>query len=168
MICKYPTPPPPSSRLPLHFVGFLFSLGWSLFFFWLHWVFIVPHELYLAAVHRLLWLQSSYHSTKAQWCWHESPLAAAHRLRCSVARSILVTQPGLNLCPLNWRADSKPADHQVNLFEVQICGLPWWLSGKESACQCRRHRFDPWPGKILCATEQISPCAATTGPMCCI
>ena len=23
-------------------------------------------------------------------------------------------------------------------------GLLWWLSGKESACQCRRHRFDPW------------------------
>ena len=22
-------------------------------------------------------------------------------------------------------------------------GLPWWLSGKESACKCRRHRFDP-------------------------
>ena len=22
------------------------------------------------------------------------------------------------------------------------------LSGKESACQCRRHRFDPWVGKI--------------------
>ena len=30
-------------------------------------------------------------------------------------------------------------------------GLPRWLSGKESACQCRRHRrcgFDPWVGKI--------------------
>ena len=27
-------------------------------------------------------------------------------------------------------------------------GLPWWLSGKESTCQCRRHRFDPWVGKI--------------------
>ena len=30
-------------------------------------------------------------------------------------------------------------------------GLPWWLSGKEYACQCRRHRrrgFDPWVGKI--------------------
>ena len=29
--------------------------------------------------------------------------------------------------------------------------LPWWLSGKESACQCRRHRrrgFDPWVWKI--------------------
>ena len=23
-------------------------------------------------------------------------------------------------------------------------GLPWWLSGKESAYQCRRLRFDPW------------------------
>ena len=26
-------------------------------------------------------------------------------------------------------------------------GFPWWLSGKEPACQCkrhRRHRFDPW------------------------
>ena len=22
-------------------------------------------------------------------------------------------------------------------------GLLWWLSGKESTCQCRRHRFDP-------------------------
>ena len=22
-------------------------------------------------------------------------------------------------------------------------GLPWWLSGKESTCQCRRRRFDP-------------------------
>ena len=26
--------------------------------------------------------------------------------------------------------------------------LPRWLSGKESACQYRRHRFDPWVGKI--------------------
>ena len=27
-------------------------------------------------------------------------------------------------------------------------GLPWWLSGKESTCHCRRHRFSPWSGKI--------------------
>ena len=26
--------------------------------------------------------------------------------------------------------------------------LPWWLSGKESTCQCRRGRFNPWVGKI--------------------
>ena len=27
-------------------------------------------------------------------------------------------------------------------------GFHWWLSGKESACQNRRHGFDPWVGKI--------------------
>ena len=36
--------------------------------------------------------------------------------------------------------------------------LSWWLSGKESICQCGRHGFDPWSRKILHATEQLSPC----------
>ena len=27
-------------------------------------------------------------------------------------------------------------------------GLPWWLSGKEPSCQCRRCGFDPWVRKI--------------------
>ena len=27
-------------------------------------------------------------------------------------------------------------------------GLPRWLSGKESACHCRNHMFDPFTGKI--------------------
>ena len=27
-------------------------------------------------------------------------------------------------------------------------GLPRWLSGKESACQCRRLGFNPWVRKI--------------------
>ena len=26
--------------------------------------------------------------------------------------------------------------------------LPWWLSNKKSACQCRRLRFNSWVGKI--------------------
>ena len=26
--------------------------------------------------------------------------------------------------------------------------IPRWLSGKESACQCRRHRSHPWVGKV--------------------
>ena len=26
--------------------------------------------------------------------------------------------------------------------------LFWWLSSKQSACQCRSYRFDPWVGKI--------------------
>ena len=27
-------------------------------------------------------------------------------------------------------------------------GLPWWLCGNQSACQCRRHRFNPWSSEI--------------------
>ena len=27
-------------------------------------------------------------------------------------------------------------------------GYPWWLSSKESACQCRRDGFNPWVRKI--------------------
>ena len=34
------------------------------------------------------------------------------------------------------------------LFYVTDIGLPWWLSGKESACQCRRPEFDPCIRKI--------------------
>ena len=39
--------------------------------------------------------------------------------------------------------------------------FPWWLSGKEFACQCRKHRFDPCSGKILHAVEQLSHCITT-------
>ena len=35
-------------------------------------------------------------------------------------------------------------------------GLPWRFGGKESACSCRRHRFDPWSRKIPHASEQLS------------
>ena len=57
--------------------------------------------------------------------------------------------------------------------EVQIkpvLGLPWWLSGQESACQCRGHGFKPWCRKIPHAVKQLKPtchnywaCAAEPG-----
>ena len=32
----------------------------------------------------------------------------------------------------------------INRFKkIAILGLPWWLSGKESGYQCRRHGFGP-------------------------
>ena len=34
------------------------------------------------------------------------------------------------------------------------CGLPWWSSGKESACQCRGRGFNPWSRKIPHAEGQ--------------
>ena len=36
---------------------------------------------------------------------------------------------------------------------------------KESACQHRRHGFDPWAQKILHAVEQLSPCATAIEPV---
>ena len=35
---------------------------------------------------------------------------------------------------------------EVNVFEM---GFPGGPRGKEPACQCRRHRFNPWVRKIL-------------------
>ena len=51
------------------------------------------------------------------------------------------------------------------LFQIKLTlALPWWLSSKESACQCRRHGFDPWSRKIPHAVEQLRPCATTIEP----
>ena len=35
----------------------------------------------------------------------------------------------------------------VPISPQALSGLPWWLSGKESACQCMRHGFHSWVGK---------------------
>ena len=45
------------------------------------------------------------------------------------------------------------------VFIEQTLALPWWLSGKESACQCRRRGFNPWSRKLSHASETLSPCA---------
>ena len=31
----------------------------------------------------------------------------------------------------------------LRIANKMLLGLPWWLSGKESACQCRKHGFNP-------------------------
>ena len=43
-----------------------------------------------------------------------------------------------------------PQRRQYLVFPKSIWsgGLPWWSSGKASACQSRGHRFDPWSRKI--------------------
>ena len=50
--------------------------------------------------------------------------------------------------------------HVKDKYMKESQGLPWWLSGSESACQCRGHRFDPWFKKIPYAVEQLSQCSA--------
>ena len=68
---------------------------------------------------------------------------------------------------LNWTKTKIPASIKLTFWEKQTLkqkckGLPWWLSGKESASHCRRHGCKPWSRKI--------PHAATTetqGPRAC-
>ena len=50
-------------------------------------------------------------------------------------QSIIRTRHGRDVGHIRWGI-------QKHLY------LPWWLSGKESACQCRRPGFDPWGKKI--------------------
>ena len=44
----------------------------------------------------------------------------------------------------------------VSCDQSSVVELPWWLTGKESACQRRGRRFDPWSGKSPRATEPQS------------
>ena len=58
---------------------------------------------------------------------------------------------------------SPPRRHKWQ--KKEMTGLPWWLSGAESACQCKRHEFDPWSGKIPHAVKQLSPRTTTIKPV---
>ena len=51
-----------------------------------------------------------------------------------------------------------------NCIDISL-GLPCWLIGKESTCQCRRPGFNPWSRKNPHATEQISLGATTIEPV---
>ena len=40
------------------------------------------------------------------------------------------------------------ATKHIKRCPVSLMALPTWLNGKESSCQCKRCRFDPWVRKI--------------------
>ena len=44
-------------------------------------------------------------------------------------------------------------------------GLSWWPRGEGFTCQCRKHGFTPWSGKIPHAVEQLNPCTTTIEPV---
>ena len=67
-----------------------------------------------------------------------------------------LTCPKSQLCHLTVRPRqtthlSEPVSSSIEGGPWNPHGVPRWLSGRESACQCRRHRrpgFDPWVRKI--------------------
>ena len=59
--------------------------------------------------------------------------------------------------------------HYISLCDfnltIEYPKVPWWLSGKESACQSRRHGFNPWSAKVPHVLGQLSLCATTIEPV---
>ena len=94
----------------------------------------------------------------SRWC-HPTIASSVHWL--SNTRFLRLTllhpfsQDKLNFLNLmtvthpNWSLVSWTESSNMKTSEIKwSLGLPWWFRGKESACQCRRHRFDPWVKKI--------------------
>ena len=71
----------------------------------------------------------------------QKPLSAASSKVCSGLAERCQNQPSTI-------REGKPDKVSFGVSAGKTQGLPWWLSGKESTCQCRRPGFDPWAKKI--------------------
>ena len=106
--------------------------------------------------------EPSYQDLKA--CPHR--LSCCHRTRCSIKEQDLdeaqavetrVTASGSQEGQATYLGSSIcPSAPLVTVMKPNP-GLAWWLSGKESVCQCRGQGFEPWSRKIPHAMEQPSP-----------
>ena len=47
-------------------------------------------------------------------------------------------------------------------IKKETSGLPWWLSGEESTCQCRRHGFNPSSGRTPACPSHRTPAVPLT------
>ena len=66
----------------------------------------------------------------------------------STRHSVVTQRPHLQGVPTSWRRQNH-INEQIFINESCV-GFPWWLSGKKSTCQCRRHKrlgFGPWSGR---------------------
>ena len=64
---------------------------------------------------------------------------------------------------LNIKLQKKNTD--TKLKRKMPLRLPWWLSGKEPTCQCRRRRLSPWSGETPHAVVQLGPSITTIKPV---
>ena len=92
----------------------------------------------------------------------QAEISASRDIKQELRQFLNALSMVLNALP----AHSKDGERFVEL-KKKGSGLPWWCRGWDSTCQCRRHGFDPWSGKIPHAAEQLSLCATITEPVCC-
>ena len=96
------------------------------------------------------------------WSWRSHLTAISlHFLICKMGVVVLLCLPrkAVRRIKVLWKLQTTmrvreshcSAGHHYNLINDFLRILnerPWWLRGKESACQCRRRGFDPWVRKI--------------------
>ena len=97
---------------------------------------------------------------KEGWLWSELLMTKAAVTEAERSKQIWETiwkksQQNLEICFT--KEVRKKEELRIVWFR-----LLWWLRSKESACQCRRHEFNPWSRKIPHAAEQLTSCAITT------
>ena len=80
--------------------------------------------------------------------------------RWSCVSNYCLSDKGMNKCLLHFhfREEEQLWADQIQIQDFLVLKLPWWLSVKESASQCRRHGIHPWLRKIPWRREwQLSP-----------
>ena len=88
-----------------------------------------------------LWLPFCHHCPTLSLCAQNSYSSAPASLNQQMCVETLdCLQTGLGA--------EDPAVRQLRSEVGEDRGLPWWLSNKESICQCRRRGFSSWVGKI--------------------
>ena len=66
------------------------------------------------------------------------------RLCCLYVHFVLSFYHKWMLNFVRWLLTKKKKNHSY----IYTWGLPSWISGQKFNCQCKRHRFNPWVGKI--------------------
>ena len=69
----------------------------------------------------------------------------------------LSSEEGFIICRA--QGERKGGTPQKIIKNFKTLGLLWWLRGKESTCQFKRHGFSSQLEKILHASEQLNPWA---------
>ena len=118
---------------------------------WLKWLSSSSNTQSLCAVALVgeLNLSRGEYSLAVPWLRHHIPL------QC------LIPGSGAQIPQAAWHGQNL----RNKTLKIQIKGLPSWVSGEESTCQCSGHGFDLWSRKIPHATEQLRLCAMTIEPV---
>ena len=112
-------------------------------------------------------LPAVWQTWNQSWSW-EDPLEKRMTTHPSILawRIPWTEKPGVLRVGQDWATNTHIQTHTHTHTHRPVLGLPWWFSGKESLCQHRRCRFDPWSGRIPCRRKwQATPVFLLGNPM---